>query len=240
MELRFTASKSELPVDMYFLFDLSRTMEDTLKDLTNIARDLANKMAEITTDRNYGFGIFRDKPAPPFDIKHSYDHNFEHHMKLSPNIDEFIDKVGTNMDIIGNIDNPEGGLDALMQILLCKEEIGWRTGTTHIVILITDATCHTAGDGILGGTWKPYAHSCQLRKQGKFLVYNAMENDYPSLSAVNYELKNQETFLILGVKDYMENYYEHLKSTSTLELSYGIINDKKFSSSSASLKNLIL
>jgi len=229
-----------MPVDMYFLFDLSRTMEDTLKDLTNIARDLANKIAEITTDRSYGFGIFRDKPLPPFDIKHSYAHDFEHRMKLSPNIDDFINQVRNSDDIIGNIDNPEGSLDALMQILLCKSEIGWRNGTTHIVILITDATFHTAGDGLLGGTWKPYQHTCQLKQRGNFLVYDAIENDYPSLSAVNYELKNQETFLILGVKDYMENYYEQLKRSSSLELSYGIINDKRFVSSSESLKNLIL
>ena len=236
--LKFTASKSEIPVDMYFLFDLSKTMEDTLKNLAKIAKDLASELAFITSDRNFGFGIFREKPTPPFDIYRDYQHDFEHHMKLTPNISEFSKKVADTVDIVGNIDNPEAGFDALMQVLLCPQDIGWRTGTTHIIVFISDATPHSAGDGILGGTWKSYEHSCQLQPKGNMMVYNSLEHDYPSFSAINYQMKKQEKFLILGLKSYIQNYYKELKRTSTLEASIGVIDSGK--SASEALKNLIL
>ena len=33
--------------------------------------------------------------------------------------------------ISGNIDGPEGSFDAIMQALVCKEEIGWREEVCH-------------------------------------------------------------------------------------------------------------
>ena len=38
-------------MDMYFLFDLSGTMKDVLGTLTEVAKDLANELSELTTDR---------------------------------------------------------------------------------------------------------------------------------------------------------------------------------------------
>lgn len=224
---------------MYFLFDLSQTMEDTLADLAIIAKDLANELALITSDRFFGFGIFREKPTPPFDVRRDYDYDFEHHMQLNENINEFIENVKTTVNIQGNIDNPEAGLDALMQVLLCTEDIGWRTGATHIIIYISDATPHTAGTGVFGGTWKPYDHTCQLKPKGTKKVYSSLDHDYPSFSAVSYQLKKLEKFLILGIKDYIKNYYLYLNSTMTLEANIGVINDKQ-QAASENLKNLIL
>lgn len=47
----------------------------------------------------------------------------------------------------GNLDSPEGGLDALMQVMVCNEEIGWRQNARHLIIFSTDASFHVAGDG---------------------------------------------------------------------------------------------
>jgi len=49
--------------------------------------------------------------------------------------------------ISGNIDYPEGGFDALMQVMVCENEIGWRNDSLHMIIFSTDAESHYAGDG---------------------------------------------------------------------------------------------
>jgi hypothetical protein len=47
----------------------------------------------------------------------------------------------------GNVDEPEGGFDALMQIAVCSDKIGWRNNTRRVLIVSTDTGFHMAGDG---------------------------------------------------------------------------------------------
>lgn len=47
----------------------------------------------------------------------------------------------------GNLDSPEGGLDAMMQAMVCTKEIGWRQNARHFIVFSTDANFHIAGDG---------------------------------------------------------------------------------------------
>ena len=52
----------------------------------------------------------------------------------------------------GNVDNPEGGLDALLQVMACKDRIGWRPDSRKIILVATDNDYHNAMDGKLAGT----------------------------------------------------------------------------------------
>ncbi|NWQ67410.1 ITB1 protein, partial [Pachyramphus minor] len=56
--------------------------------------------------------------------------------------------------ISGNLDSPEGGFDAIMQVAVCGEQIGWRN-VTRLLVFSTDAGFHFAGDGKLGGIVLP-------------------------------------------------------------------------------------
>lgn len=47
----------------------------------------------------------------------------------------------------GNLDAPEGGFDAIMQAIVCKERIGWRDRARRLLVFSTDASFHYAGDG---------------------------------------------------------------------------------------------
>jgi protocadherin alpha len=49
--------------------------------------------------------------------------------------------------VSGNVDDPEGGFDALMQTVVCSGEIGWRRNTRRLLIFSTDNGFHMAGDG---------------------------------------------------------------------------------------------
>ena len=238
-DIKFKASKAQLSVDMYFLFDLSNTMRNVLKDLAQIADDLAEKIGEVTTDRQFGFGIFREKPTPPFDIYRDAVHDFEHHLSLTSNTDALVKAVTDTVNIVGNIDNQEASLDALMQVLLCSEDIGWRPGTTHIIVMVTDAAPHTAGDGIMGATWKPYDHKCKLQRQGNMSVYPSLENDYPSFGSILYEMKKREKYLVIGTREYLKGFYKTITNSGALEGQVGTF-DTGGRGGKGDLKSLIL
>ena len=55
--------------------------------------------------------------------------------------------------LAGNVDNPEGGLDALLQVMVCKDRIGWRPDSRKIILVATDNDYHNAMDGKLAGSY---------------------------------------------------------------------------------------
>ncbi|KAK2570400.1 Integrin beta-PS [Acropora cervicornis] len=140
------------PVDLYYLMDLSGSMVEDLKRFPTLGDSIA----------------FVDKPLAPYiETQPGSNPNmvpafgFVNQLSLTENISEF-ESVINRVNISGNIDNPEGTLDALMQIAVCDKEIGWRDkqSARRIVIVITDATFHFAGDGLLGGVVKPNDGYC--------------------------------------------------------------------------------
>lgn len=44
-------------------------------------------------------------------------------------------------------DHPEGGFDALLQAMVCREQIGWRERSRRLIVFATDAFSHLAGNG---------------------------------------------------------------------------------------------
>ena len=49
--------------------------------------------------------------------------------------------------VSGNLDAPEGGFDAIIQAIACKQQIGWRDHARRLLVFSTDAAFHYAGDG---------------------------------------------------------------------------------------------
>ena len=49
------------PVDLYFLMDVSRTMEEFAKTLVNVTETLVGELSRLTNDYRLGFGAFVDK-----------------------------------------------------------------------------------------------------------------------------------------------------------------------------------
>ncbi|NXV71791.1 ITB7 protein, partial [Atlantisia rogersi] len=78
---------------------------------------------------------------------------FRHVLSLTPDAAAFARRV-SRQRISGNMDAPEAGLDALVQVALCQERIGWRP-VTRLLVFASDDTFHVAGDGKLGGLVLP-------------------------------------------------------------------------------------
>lgn len=96
----------------------------------------------------------------------------------------------------GNLDAPEGGFDALMQAIVCKEEIGWRKQARHLIVFSTDESFHVAGDGKLAGVVEPNDGKCHMKDD---FYTHSLVLDYPSVSHINYVAKENNINIIFAV-----------------------------------------
>ena len=48
---------------------------------------------------------------------------------------------------VTNHDDPEAMLEALLQVAVCKDVIGWREAARKLILVMTDQGFHTTGDG---------------------------------------------------------------------------------------------
>jgi len=199
--LSFTVEKAENAVDIYFLLDLSGSMGLYKKQLETIPEELVTDIKARTNDYQFGYGAFREKPMTPMGkIIPGVEYDFEHFQSLTKETHMLKQRI-KGSQVSPNYDTPEAGMDGLAQVILCENQIGWRPHSTHIIVFITDAPSHIAGDGIIGGIWKPYEHKCSLVKDTKDpqkLVYNSLKNDYPSLSEISYLLEKYQKTVIFG------------------------------------------
>eukprot|EP00062_Callorhinchus_milii_P026012 gi/632987642/ref/XP_007882668.1/ PREDICTED: integrin beta-7-like [Callorhinchus milii] len=180
------------PIDLYYLMDLSYSMKDDLENIVKLGSDLLSALRNVTTSVKIGFGSFVDKtvlpyistterklrnPCPDRTEQCQPPFTFRHVLALTEDEHEFENKV-SHQRISGNVDSPEGGLDAIMQAAVCVDKIGWRN-VTKLLVYTSDDTFHTAGDGKLGGIYLPNDGRCHLGPRG--LYQEANHHDYPSV-----------------------------------------------------------
>jgi integrin beta 1 len=63
--IQYTQAK-DYPIDLYFLMDLSNSMNDDKANLENLGEKMAETMMSVTSNFSLGFGSFVDKKTPPF------------------------------------------------------------------------------------------------------------------------------------------------------------------------------
>lgn len=56
----------DYPVDLYYLMDLSASMDDDLKTIKELGSTLSKEMSKLTSNFQMGFGSFVEKPVLPF------------------------------------------------------------------------------------------------------------------------------------------------------------------------------
>ncbi|KAH0629035.1 hypothetical protein JD844_010789 [Phrynosoma platyrhinos] len=200
------------PVDLYYLMDLSYSMKDDLENIKRLGSDLLAVLRNITTSAKIGFGSFIDKtvvpyvstapskwqnPCPHLNENCQSPFSYQHVLPLTDNASEFESKV-SQQRISGNLDDAEGGFDAIMQAAICKEQIGWRE-VTKLLVFTSDGAFHMAGDGKLGGAYMPNDGHCHLDVNGLYTKNHLY--DYPSvghLAEVLSEANIQPIFAVTG------------------------------------------
>ena len=65
LRLRFALAPN-YPIDLYYLMDLSKSMEDDKDKLSKLGNLLAQEMRKLTSNFRLGFGSFVDKVVMPY------------------------------------------------------------------------------------------------------------------------------------------------------------------------------
>uniref|UniRef100_A0A8D8UPU8 Integrin beta n=1 Tax=Cacopsylla melanoneura TaxID=428564 RepID=A0A8D8UPU8_9HEMI len=232
------AQADDYPVDLYYLMDLSNSMRDDKDSLSSLGEELSQTMGNITSKFRLGFGSFVDKVVMPYvsmvpkklidpcgdpeqDCIPPY--GYKNQMPLNENSGRIFSDQVKGAKVSGNLDGPEGGFDAIMQAIVCTEQIGWREKARRLLVFSTDAGFHHAGDGKLGGIVKPNDGLCHLDRNGMY-AYSTLQ-DYPSISQINMKVKQNAINLIFAVTKEQIGVYDRLKDRIEGSSSGQLTND---------------
>ncbi|KAF1507251.1 Integrin beta-4, partial [Eudyptula minor] len=211
---------SESPVDLYILMDFSYSMSDDLDNLKSMGQNLAEFLQDLTSNYTIGFGKFVDKvSSPQTDMRPEKLHepwnnadspfSFKNVIRLTSNINYFSQELRKER-ISGNLDAPEGGFDAILQTAVCKDKIGWRKDSTHLLVFSTESAFHYEADGtnVLAGILARNDEQCHLDTDGTY-TYDTKQ-DYPSVPTLVRLLGQHNIIPIFAVTNHSYSYYEKL------------------------------
>ncbi|XP_052664171.1 integrin beta-4 isoform X6 [Harpia harpyja] len=212
---------SESPVDLYILMDFSYSMSDDLDNLKSMGQNLAEFLQALTSNYTIGFGKFVDKVSSPQTdmrpekLREPWNNadspfSFKNVIRLTSNINYFSQELRKER-ISGNLDAPEGGFDAILQTAVCKDKIGWRKDSTHLLVFSTESAFHYEADGtnVLAGILARNDEQCHLDTNGTY-VYDTKQ-DYPSVPTLVRLLGQHNIIPIFAVTNHSYSYYEKLR-----------------------------
>ncbi|XP_015705848.1 integrin beta-7 isoform X4 [Coturnix japonica] len=211
--VRFRRARA-VPVDLYFLLDLSYSMRDDLQLLQRLGTELLHALHNASSAARIGFGSFVDKPLLPFSAVTPQRSPcpaaepcappaaFRHLLPLTNDSAEFQRRVRSQR-VSANMDAPEGGFDAIVQVAVCQEHIGWRP-VRRLLLFASDDTFHTAGDGRLGGIARPCDGRCHLDVHGEYSSSHLYELSRLIPGAVVGELREDSSNVVQLITDAYE------------------------------------
>ncbi|OCT62976.1 integrin beta-4 isoform X1 [Xenopus laevis] len=210
----------DTPVDLYILMDFSHSMSDDLASLKNMGQELANVVSTLSKNYTIGFGKFVDKvTVPQTDMRpeklkqpwldSTPPFSFKNVIQLTSDVEKFRSEL-MKEKISGNLDPPEGGFDAILQTAVCTNQIGWRKGSTHLLVFSTESAFHYEADGmnVLDGILKRNDEQCHLDASG-YYTHDTVQ-DYPSVPTLVRILAKNNIIPIFAVTDYSYSYYDKL------------------------------
>ncbi|KAM6245399.1 integrin beta-4 isoform 2-T2 [Porphyrio hochstetteri] len=211
----------ESPVDLYILMDFSYSMSDDLANLKSMGQHLAEFLQALTSNYTIGFGKFVDKVSSPQTdmrpekLREPWNNadspfSFKNVIRLTSNINDFSRELKKER-ISGNLDAPEGGFDAILQTAVCKDKIGWRKDSTHLLVFSTESAFHYEADGtnVLAGILARNDEQCHLDTSGTY-VYDTKQ-DYPSVPTLVRLLGQHNIIPIFAVTNHSYSYYKKLQ-----------------------------
>uniref|UniRef100_A0A8C5U163 Integrin beta n=1 Tax=Malurus cyaneus samueli TaxID=2593467 RepID=A0A8C5U163_9PASS len=197
----------DYPIDLYYLMDLSASMDDDLNTIKELGSTLSREMSKLTSNFRLGFGSFVEKPVSPF-IKTTClpTFGYKHVLSLTNDAEKF-NEIVKRQRISANIDTPEGGFDAIMQAAVCKEKIGWRNDSLHLLVFVSDADSHFGMDSKLAGIVIPNDGNCHLDHNNEYSMSTVLE--YPTIGQLIDKLVQNNVLLIFAVTNEQVHTYEN-------------------------------
>ncbi|MBK1694938.1 hypothetical protein CKO09_09320 [Chromatium weissei] len=209
------------PLDMYFLEDLTGSFSDDVETVQALVPNVVTAIHDFQPDSMFGLGSFMDKPISPFGQDYSsygdyYDYYGDYYSgyqsdyvfanNLNMTTDQTAFSSALNALVLGSgNDWQESQLEALMQVALHSDEIGFRSDAVKTVVLMTDADYHRAGDGAQAGITKPNNGDGVLNGTPA-----GTGEDYPAVAMVAEALQAAGILPIFAVTSDAKEYYVDL------------------------------
>lgn len=211
----------DYPVDLYYLMDLSASMFDDLQMIKDLGSTLSKEMAKLTSKFRMGFGSFVEKPVLPF-IKITEEElanpcstvsitclptfGYKHVLSLTSNTDKFNEIIAMQR-VSANIDVPECGFDAVMQVSVCGDKIGWRNDSMRLLVFVSDADSHFGMDSKMAGIVVPNDGQCHLDVNNEYSMSTVQE--YPTLGQLIDKVVENNILLIFAVTEDQKHNYKN-------------------------------
>lgn len=211
----------DYPVDIYYLMDLSASMIDDLATIKDLGSTLSKKMANLTSKFRMGFGSFVEKPVLPF-IKITEEElanpcsavgstclptfGYRHVLSLTSSTDKFNEIIAMQR-VSANIDVPECGFDAIMQVAVCGDKIGWRNDSMRLLVFVSDADSHFGMDSKMAGIVIPNDGQCHLDVNNEYSMSTVQE--YPTLGQLIDKVVENNILLIFAVTEGQKHNYKN-------------------------------
>ena len=141
-----------LPLDVQFLQDLTGSFADDIATVRGLVPQIVTALQAVQPNAEFGVSSFRDKDYGVFGGAGDYVYSTD--LALTTQTLLLTDAY-TAMVATGGADLPECQLEALMQLALRTAAVGFRATSARFVVLFTDATYHTAADGLAAGLTTP-------------------------------------------------------------------------------------
>ncbi|MGH0125167.1 UNVERIFIED_CONTAM: hypothetical protein FKN15_032120 [Acipenser sinensis] len=181
------------PVDLYYLMDLSYSMNDDLKKVKDLGTDILKALKQITPYARIGFGSFVDKTVLPYTNTHP-----DKLKKPCPDAEQRCQAAFGYQHVLSLTDDGS----RFQQ----EDKIGWGNNT-RLLVYTSDDGFHFAGDGKLGSILTPNDGKCHL-EGNRYTKSN--ELDYPSVGQLAQKLDENNIQSIFAVTTNMQSVYKEL------------------------------
>lgn len=193
----------KMPVDLYFLMDFTSSMIPIIEPLSRAINMIIEEIVDpldflAASEVNVGYGAFTDRPTPPFASSNGQkNYIFKNLMPIQKsNGVDYYQEIVNQYNKYSRIssDTPEAAFDAVINAISCSE-VGWNKQNQKIIIILTDATSHTAGVGKMAALPTGNAESSCYKDA-------PLSRDAPSMFQVRKILDESKTSLMFVTLDY--------------------------------------
>ena len=194
-------------LDIQFLQDLTGSFSDDIDNVRQLVPQIVTALQTVQSGARFGVSTFRDKPMDPFggiaDSLGDPDWVYATDQYLGTSASALSTAYAGFLADGGN-DEPEAQLEALLQLgLRANSEVGFKANAARFVVLFTDATFHTADDGLAAGLTTP-------NNGDTVLDGNGIGENYPLISQVRAVLEAANIIPIFAVTSDVEATYQPL------------------------------
>lgn len=210
-------------LDLFLLSDLTGSFYDDLPNMRNSVPSLVDGLSGIAEDVQFGLGTFADKPIYPFGGWYynsgwytAPDYVYRTELALT-NDGAALQTAVNGLRTVAGLDEPEAQLEALFQVALRSQELGFRENAFKAVVIQTDARFHYADDPYRTTTdGTPYPLVANTGETRESLTPNNGDavidlwEDYPAITQVRDALVRSGIVPIFAVTENVVGTYQAL------------------------------